>query len=190
MINGLKKLFLDSHSLLILRLIKIVTRRLSSGGSIPYKIRRSCQIPNQLLMLSVIELPDTWGFIVLKGLALEWNEEEEEEAPALKMPCFPTVKEFAIAFRGVDLRMPETGTFASLTKMYIFGVQFTNDGHGISDAVTRSCPRHQDLDLHTIEGPKMLFLISQSLLSLRLIKILDQGTAGWWWRQVSSRRCK
>ncbi|TVU38741.1 hypothetical protein EJB05_12126, partial [Eragrostis curvula] len=55
-------------------------------------------------------------------------------------------------------KMPETGTFASLTKMYIFGVQFTDDGHGISDAVTRRCPRLQDLELHTIEGPKILDL--------------------------------
>ncbi|TVU38742.1 hypothetical protein EJB05_12127, partial [Eragrostis curvula] len=69
--------------------------------------------------------------------------------------------------------MPTTGTFSSLTKMYIFGVHFTDDGYGISGVVTWSCPCLQDLELHTIEGPKVLFLVSQSILSLRLIRILD-----------------
>ncbi|TVU38750.1 hypothetical protein EJB05_12136, partial [Eragrostis curvula] len=110
-----------------------------------------------------------FGFFVYgEAVNLEWDEEEEEdEAPALQMPCFPTVKEFTLAFRGVDLRMPTTGTFSSLTKMYFFGVHFSDDGNGISDVVTRSCPCLQDLELHTTEGLKMLFL------SLRLIKILD-----------------
>ncbi|TVU38736.1 hypothetical protein EJB05_12121, partial [Eragrostis curvula] len=91
-----------------------------------------------------------FGFFVYgEAVNLEWDEEEEGEAPALQMPCFPTLKEFALTFRGVDLRLPTTGTFAS------------------------GKPHQNELELHTMEGLKMLFLISQSLLSLRLIKILD-----------------
>ncbi|TVU38753.1 hypothetical protein EJB05_12139, partial [Eragrostis curvula] len=133
-------------------------------------------MPDVLISVRVATQRDMtrFGFFVYgEAVNLEWDEEEEEEAPALQMPCFPTVKEFTLAIRGVDLRLPTTGTFAKLTKMYFFGVNFSDDGNGISDIVTRSCPCLQDLELHMTEGLKVLFVVPQSVLSLRLIKILD-----------------
>ncbi|GJN32643.1 hypothetical protein PR202_gb21160 [Eleusine coracana subsp. coracana] len=66
-----------------------------------------------------------------------------------------------------------TGVFEKLTKLYIFGVQFTDGGDGINNAIIRQCPCHQDLELHRVEGIKMLFLLSESLLRLRLYKVMD-----------------
>jgi hypothetical protein len=110
----------------------------------------------------------------------EQEEEEMDEAvlfPPLQMPCFPMVTELAITFLGVDLRMPKIGTFAKLTKLYIFGVQLTdNNGEGvvsISDVVSWRCPCLQDLELHQIEGLNEFFLLSDSVLRCRLIKLMD-----------------
>ncbi|GJN32644.1 hypothetical protein PR202_gb21162 [Eleusine coracana subsp. coracana] len=107
---------------------------------------------------------------------LDETEDEDDECippPTLHMPCFPMVTEFALSFRGVELRMPRTGVFEKLTKLYIFGVQFTDGGDGINNAIIRQCPCHQDLELHRVEGIKMLFLLSESLLRLRLYKVMD-----------------
>ncbi|GJN11458.1 hypothetical protein PR202_ga29653 [Eleusine coracana subsp. coracana] len=120
-----------------------------------------------------------FGFFVSRhavNLELDETEDEDDECippPTLHMPCFPMVTEFALSFRGVELRMPRTGVFEKLTKLYIFGVQFTDGGDGINNAIIRQCPCHQDLELHRVEGIKMLFLLSESLLRLRLYKVMD-----------------
>ncbi|KAK3127308.1 hypothetical protein QOZ80_7AG0571210 [Eleusine coracana subsp. coracana] len=120
-----------------------------------------------------------FGFFISRhavNLELDETEDEDDEwipPPTLHMPCFPMVTEFALSFRGVELRMPRTGVFEKLTKLYIFGVQFTDGGDGINNAIIRQCPCLQDLELHTVEGIKMFFLLSESLLRLRLFKVMD-----------------
>ncbi|GJN32646.1 hypothetical protein PR202_gb21164 [Eleusine coracana subsp. coracana] len=106
-----------------------------------------------------------------------FHDEEDElavlQAPPLYMPCFPLVKELSFTFSGVNLWMPYIGTFYHLTKMYIFGVRFTEEGYGLHDAVSWRCPCLQNLELHMIKGLEKVFLISQSLTSLRLSSLVD-----------------
>jgi hypothetical protein len=106
------------------------------------------------------------------------NDDEEEaaaraDAPSLLMPCFPWVTEFSLTFPRVNLRMPNTGSFNRLTKLYVSGVLFTDDGWGLHDVVSRRCPYLQDLELQKIDGLKVLFLLSQSVQSLRISKLMD-----------------
>nr|TKW35186.1 hypothetical protein SEVIR_2G355400v2 [Setaria viridis] len=96
----------------------------------------------------------------------------------LQLPCFPRATEFSVTFMGVDLRMPETGTFARLTKLYLAGVRFTDDGEGISDAVSSRCPRIRVLELLMVDGLRVLTVASQSLLSLRLSAIMELERLG------------
>ncbi|PUZ47220.1 hypothetical protein GQ55_7G146700 [Panicum hallii var. hallii] len=104
-----------------------------------------------------------------------YNDVEDENAAAttLQLPCFPRATEFALTFMGVDLRMPNAGTFAKLTKMFIRGVRFTDDGEGISTAVSRRCPCLEVLLLHRVRGVKVLALLAQSLLFLRVSLVMQ-----------------
>jgi hypothetical protein len=96
----------------------------------------------------------------------------------LQLPCFPRATEFSLTFMGVELRMPETGTFARLTKLYLAGVRFTDDGEGISDAVSSRCPRIRVLELFMVDGLRVLTIASQSLLSLRLSAVMELERLG------------
>jgi hypothetical protein len=104
-----------------------------------------------------------------------YNDVEDENAAAttLQLPCFPRATEFALTFMGVDLWMPNAGTFAKLTKMFIRGVRFTDDGEGISTAVSRCCPCLEVLLLHRVRGVKVLALLAQSLLYLRVSLVMQ-----------------
>lgn len=115
------------------------------------------------------------------NLFLSQDEEEEDDddeeviaqEPRLIMPCFPRVKELAITFSGVNLWMPYIGTFFNLTKLYIFGVRFTNDGWGLQGVLFwHRCPCLQDLELNMIKGLKKLIILSYSLLRLRVFRIV------------------
>ncbi|GJN11455.1 hypothetical protein PR202_ga29650 [Eleusine coracana subsp. coracana] len=109
--------------------------------------------------------------LVLSRDAVNWEWDSEE--PPLLMPCFPCVKELVIWFQDVELRMPNTGTFASLTKLSIYGVYFTDSGNGIGDVVSSRCPCLRDLELRTIEGLKQFFLHSTSIVKCRLDTVMD-----------------
>jgi hypothetical protein len=69
--------------------------------------------------------------------------------------------------------MPNTGSLGCLTKLYVSGVLFTEEGWGLHDVVSRRCPYLQDLELQQIDGLKVLFLLLQSVLSLRISKLMD-----------------
>ncbi|OEL35271.1 hypothetical protein BAE44_0003710 [Dichanthelium oligosanthes] len=102
------------------------------------------------------------------------DEEVAAAAATLQLPCFPRATEFALTFMGVDLRMPETaGTFAKLTKLFICGVQFTDDGEGISNVVSQRCPCLESLEPRRIHGVDVLVLHAQSLLYLRLSMVMQ-----------------
>ncbi|KAK3125302.1 hypothetical protein QOZ80_7BG0602940 [Eleusine coracana subsp. coracana] len=110
--------------------------------------------------------------LVLSQDAVNW--EWHSEKPPLLMPCFPCVKELEIWFQDVELRMPNTGTFAGLTKLSIYGVYFTDNGDGISNVVSSwRCPCLRDLELRTIEGLKQFFLHSTSIVKCRLDTVID-----------------
>lgn len=121
-----------------------------------------------------------FGFFMSRyAVNLDWDETDEEDdepmlpSAPLHMPCFPMVTEFALSFMGVDLRMPRNGMFENLAKLYIYGVRFTDGGEGINSVVTRQCPCLKDLELHTIEGLKTFFLVSESILRLCLLRVKD-----------------
>jgi hypothetical protein len=100
------------------------------------------------------------------------DDEEEEEAVTLQLPCFPRVTELSITFMGVDLGMPTTDTFARLTKLFISGVRFTDGGEEISQVVSLCCPCIERLELHRIGGLRRLTVLAQSLVSMVLSRIL------------------
>ncbi|XP_066392417.1 putative F-box/FBD/LRR-repeat protein At4g03220 [Miscanthus floridulus] len=100
------------------------------------------------------------------------DDEEEEEAVTLQLPCFPRVTELSITFMGVDLGLPTTDTFAMLTKLFISGVRFTDGGEEISQVVSLCCPCIERLELHRIGGLRRLTVFAQSLVSMVLSRIL------------------
>ncbi|TVU38754.1 hypothetical protein EJB05_12140, partial [Eragrostis curvula] len=87
-------------------LIAGVMRGYASDVDMPdvlISVRRRRAFPDAVRVAASAFLAAFGFFVYGEAVNLEWDEEEEEETPVLQMPCFPTVKEFTLAFHGVDL---------------------------------------------------------------------------------------
>ncbi|XP_006658670.1 putative F-box/LRR-repeat protein At3g28410 [Oryza brachyantha] len=94
----------------------------------------------------------------------------------LELPWFERTAEISLDMSGMRVQLPPAaaaGNFTRLTKLQMSHLLFMDGGggEGISDVVSRRCPRLETLELEHIDDVEALSLSSESLLCLRLVSL-------------------
>uniref|UniRef100_A0A0D9X023 F-box domain-containing protein n=1 Tax=Leersia perrieri TaxID=77586 RepID=A0A0D9X023_9ORYZ len=99
------------------------------------------------------------------------------------LPCFGWATEISIYSSGMAVRLPPPAAvtgggdeFTRLTRLQMSHLRLSDDGEGISDVVSRRCPRLEILELDHIgdgvyDDVISLSLHSESLQSLRIVSV-------------------